>query len=97
MADAGRLSLKLKNRKGRKMDIKTIRMKIEGMTCNHCEGTVAKAIQGKGIIEKSVSYKNGSAQVSYDAGAVGPEDIIHLVNETVHYKVAEYSIRIKQT
>ena len=72
------------------MEIKTVKLDIKGMTCDHCEATVAKAIQGDGIIDKKVSYENGNAIVSYDTGTLNAEDISQLVNGTGHYNVTGY-------
>lgn len=49
--------------------MKNIELKIEGMTCGHCERTVEEAIREAGAVGKA-SRENGSASVSYDENTV---------------------------
>ena len=53
------------------------RFNVEGMTCGGCEVGVRLAV-GKldGVDEVEVSYKDGSAEVTYDVEEVTADDII---------------------
>jgi len=69
------------------MEIATL--KIKGMTCDHCAQTVEKQFTGnEGIIERKVSYPNGSGQFTYDPDQITKEQIIDTINATGHYTVA---------
>ena len=37
------------------------RMVVQGMTCDHCEGSVSNALEGAGAQEVEVSYRKGEA------------------------------------
>ncbi|NOR48704.1 MAG: copper chaperone, partial [Methanosarcinaceae archaeon] len=44
-------------------------IKIEGMSCGHCQMTVTNAISGvDGVSNVEVSLKDGQATVDYDEG-----------------------------
>ena len=59
------------------------------MTCDHCAQTVEKQFTGnEGIIEKKVSYPDGSGQFTYDPDQITKEQIIDTINATGHYTVA---------
>lgn len=73
------------------MNIKTIKMDIKGMTCDHCATHISKTLSANGIVEKNVSYKDGSAKVSYDADLITAEAITTLVNDTDQYTVIHSS------
>ena len=52
-----------------------IRLKIEGMMCEHCEATVKKALENlEGVKSAAVSYKEGTAVVQTD-GSVSLDDM----------------------
>lgn len=61
--------------------MKSLELKIEGMTCGHCERSVESAIREAGGIGKA-SRKNGSAVVSYDENAVDPASIRVAIEES---------------
>ncbi len=49
---------------------------IEGMMCPHCEARVKSAIDGiDGVIESSVSHKDGTARVTIDTLRTGTESV----------------------
>jgi len=59
------------------------------MTCDHCAQTVEKQFTGnEGIIERKVSYPDGSGQFTYDPDQITKEQIIDTINATGHYTVA---------
>jgi copper chaperone CopZ len=60
--------------------MKTLDLEIEGMSCGHCVASVAQALRElRGVEVKNVSI--GSAQVSYEADKVSPEDIVLAVED----------------
>ncbi len=69
------------------MKIKTLQLDIKGMTCDHCASTIAKKLEADGIMDKSVSYPEAGASVSYDESKISSAEIADLVNSTGHYKV----------
>lgn len=76
-----------------KANIQTIDLKIEGMTCTGCENNVKAAVGGEeGVLECSVSYKNGNAIVKYNSQKISEEEIVNAVNET-GYKVISSKIK----
>ncbi len=57
-------------------------LKVEGMTCGHCAGTVEKAVKSlRGVESASVDLAGGSLQVAYDADQVGIPDFKRAVEE----------------
>lgn len=73
------------------MKIRTIQLGIKGMTCDHCATTVARQLDVEGILERSVSYKDAGAQVSFDESKISDADIKRLIDGTGHYKVTGIS------
>ncbi len=69
------------------MNIKTIKLDISGMTCDGCAAGVAKKLENEGIVDKTVSYPDASAVVSFDAEKISSGQISELINSTGHYKV----------
>ena len=71
------------------MAIETIKLKIKGMTCDHCAKTIVKKLEGQeGLQSKSVSYPEHSGIFSFDSEKTSKEEIIERINSTDHYKVA---------
>ncbi|MBI0398070.1 mercuric transport protein MerTP [Cyclobacterium marinum] len=63
--------------------IKLADFKIKGMTCIGCEEHVKHAVSSlNGVQVVSVSYKDASAQVKYDASIVGLDKITEGINGT---------------
>jgi len=55
-------------------------LKVNGMTCEHCVGTVSKALQGvDGVKKANVNLKKGLAEVTYDSEKVGADDLTKAV------------------
>lgn len=60
----------------------TSSFKVEGMTCGGCEGGVKLKVKKlDGVKSVDASYKEGTAEVVYDAGKVTPPDIIAALQE----------------
>jgi len=72
------------------MAIKIVKLKISGMTCDHCAKAIEKQLHKSGVIKKEASYPKNSAIVSFDEQKVTLETIIENINNTGHYKVINY-------
>jgi mercuric reductase len=70
-----------------KMNIKTVKMNIKGMTCEHCAKTISNLLETDGILAKQVSFPNHSAEVKFDAEKTSAQVIAGKINGTDHYKV----------
>lgn len=71
------------------MSTEKIILKIEGMTCGHCEKSVDKIIKGiDGVSEYTVSVKNSSAEVTFDDSKTSKQLIIKAVNDSELYKAS---------
>jgi Cu2+-exporting ATPase len=65
-----------------------IRLRIEGMMCEHCEATVKKALEKvEGVISATASYREGTAVVQTDGSA--SSDALGQAVEAADYKVLE--------
>ncbi len=69
------------------MNIKTIELKIKGMTCDNCAATIEKQLTVAGVVSKKASFKKHNAIVSFNPDEIAGEQIIRLVNDTGHYEV----------
>jgi len=66
-------------------------LKIGGMTCVSCENRIESQLnQTIGIKKATVSYSNGTAQISYDSNIITMKDIVQIIEE-VGYEVIEDS------
>ena len=71
-------------------DIKTIRLDIEGMTCQACDSHVAHAAQEvNGVIEATANHTTGKAEVKYDKTKTTKKAIIESINATSYKVVGE--------
>jgi len=67
--------------------MKTVDLKIEGMTCEQCAVTIDKSLTLGGIEDKTVSYPKAKASVSFDETLTSAKEIIEQINGIGHYKV----------
>ncbi|AKB85137.1 Copper chaperone [Methanococcoides methylutens MM1] len=59
-----------------------ITIKVEGMSCGHCQMAVTKAISGlEGVSSVDVDLEKGEAAVSYDPQATDIDAIKKAVND----------------
>jgi sulfite exporter TauE/SafE/copper chaperone CopZ len=66
---------------------KTIKLRINGMTCINCENRIEKNLRSfAGVQSVKVRYSTGKATITYDARATSPKDIIEAI-EKLDYKV----------
>ncbi|MBI1873673.1 MAG: heavy-metal-associated domain-containing protein [Acidobacteria bacterium] len=63
------------------------KLKVTGMTCGGCEGAVKLAAKRvDGVRSVTVSYKMGTADVTYDAAKTSPEAIAKAVTANSGFK-----------
>ncbi|MBE6095383.1 MAG: heavy metal translocating P-type ATPase [Schwartzia succinivorans] len=75
-------------KKEKKKEVQTMekKMKIEGMSCGHCEARVKKALEAlPGVAEAKVSHETGSAVVTLSADVA--DDALKQAVEAEDYKV----------
>lgn len=66
---------------------KNIRLNIDGMTCVNCQNKIEKKLNHtNGVVNASVSYNNGTADVVYNEDTISVEDIIAVI-ESLDYEV----------
>lgn len=66
-------------------------MKVEGMTCGHCEQAVKRIAEGiEGVKVAQVSHAEGLLEVEVSEPAKVKE-VIQKINESGIYKAQEYS------
>lgn len=77
----------------------TVQLKIDGMTCVHCQETIGGALaETRGVLRADVSYSTGTAVISYDADVVSEDDLEKVV-EDLGYRIAtedEEKVRPRQ-
>ncbi len=70
------------------MTEQTLHLSISGMTCEGCAETIANQFNGKkGVLDKSVSYPDELAEITFDPGKITREEIIDTINATGQYQV----------
>ncbi|MDR8390497.1 mercury(II) reductase [Aliifodinibius sp. S!AR15-10] len=70
------------------MKEQTLKVSISGMTCDGCARTVANQFEDKkGVLDKTVSYPDEQAEITYDPEQITKEELIDTINATGHYKV----------
>ena len=66
--------------------IKTVKMSVDGMTCQGCVNSVQTALTDReGVVDCSVSLSENLAVVAYDPGKVSEKDLLAAV-ETSGYR-----------
>lgn len=62
-------------------------LKVSGMTCSGCEAPVRSAARKVGGVKGvKVSYRNGTAEVTYNPAKTTPEAIAKAITETSGFK-----------
>lgn len=62
--------------------MKTTRLSVGGMSCDHCVQAVEKALKNQeGVRNATVNLESGSAEVEFEEGRVAPEQLIAAVQE----------------
>lgn len=64
------------------MSEETVRLRVEGMSCQHCVQTVERALlQTPGVTAATVDLGGAEAVVRYDPGQVEADELLALVEE----------------
>ena len=62
--------------------METLILKVKGMTCDHCERTVTKALNTvTGVKKASIDRANEIAEVTYKRSKIEPKQLIEAVKE----------------
>ena len=62
------------------INMNEIKLKVEGMTCGHCQMSVKKALENiKGVKSAEVDLEKKSAEVNYKSEKVTVESLIQAV------------------
>jgi mercuric reductase len=70
------------------MAIQTLKLKISGMTCEHCAKTIEKRVsEFEGVISKLVSFSEKKGEFQFDSEKISASDIINAINSTEQYRV----------
>ncbi|MFU8859698.1 MAG: mercury(II) reductase [Cyclonatronaceae bacterium] len=65
-----------------------LNVSIRGMTCDQCATSIDRSLSNKqGISKKSVSYKDGKAEIIFNPDAITKEELIATINNTGYYEV----------
>ena len=71
---------------------KTVTIRVEGMHCNNCSASVAKALKATDGVEKvEVSQEKGEAVIQYDDQKVTEAKLREVINGTGFKAVEEKS------
>ncbi|MDR1532697.1 MAG: sulfite exporter TauE/SafE family protein [Clostridiales bacterium] len=67
--------------------VRTKQLRIKGMTCTSCQSKIEKKLTNTaGVTRAEVSYRDGTAEVSYDPDIISLKDIAAVI-ERLDYKV----------
>jgi copper chaperone CopZ len=67
--------------------VKVCTIKVTGMTCSGCEAAVRIAAkQVEGVTDAKASYKEGTAEVSYNSSKTSPDAIAKAIASKTGYK-----------
>jgi len=70
------------------MAIKTLKLEISGMTCDHCAKTIEKKVSDvEGLVSKAVSYPEKNGEFQFDDEKTSSAEIVEAINSTKQYKV----------
>ena len=77
---------------------KTTTIRVEGMKCNHCSASVAKALKATDGVEKvEVSSEKGEAVIQYDDQKVTEAKLREVINGTGFKAVEDKSASSTKT
>lgn len=76
--------------------MRSIKLKIDGMTCVNCENRIERKLQRtNGVRKAKVRYASGTAEITYDENITSIEKIIAVI-ERLGYKAAEETEKTKR-
>jgi copper chaperone len=56
-------------------------IKVNGMTCKHCEMAVSKALTKAGAVDVAVDLKRGTVNISFDKSKVSLDALVKSIQE----------------
>ena len=63
-------------------DQKTVTLKVEGMTCDHCSSAIDKKLAAtKGVVSCKADHKAGSATVAFKPAEATEADLVAAINK----------------
>lgn len=63
-------------------EIKTIKLKITGMTCVGCSNHISTALKNiDGVLEQTVEYTENIATIKYDVSKTNPAEMIKAIEK----------------
>lgn len=73
---------------------KSVTIRVEGMKCNHCSSSIAKALKATDGVEKvEISHEKGEAVIQYDDQKVTEAKLREVINGTGFKAVEEKSAK----
>lgn len=70
-------------------EIKTVKLKITGMTCAGCSNHVSSVLKNiDGVIEQNVGYPGDIATIKYDASKTNPTEMIKAIEKAGYNAVS---------
>jgi len=72
------------------MNLKTIEMKIKGMTCDHCAMSIEKSLSMEGILSRKVSYTKNNARITFDSEKISLDEVVQIIEGTGQYRVIDF-------
>lgn len=71
-----------------KGEVKTVTLKITGMTCGGCANHISASLKKlDGVLEHEVKFPGDVATIKYDPGKTSEKDIIVAIEKVGKYKV----------
>jgi len=73
---------------------KSVTIRVEGLKCNHCSSSIAKALKATDGVEKvEISHEKGEAVIQYDDQKVTEAKLREVINGTGFKAVEEKSAK----
>jgi copper chaperone len=66
----------------RRVEMASMKLRVTGMTCGHCQAKVERALKGTvGVYAAVVDLKDGEAEVDFDDDALTTQQLIAAVEQ----------------
>ncbi len=71
------------------MALAKIKLRIEGMTCNHCAVTIGKTVASlDGVTAQAINYSENSGEIQFNPDKISEQEIVDSINSIGSYRVA---------
>ncbi|MDR1914828.1 MAG: sulfite exporter TauE/SafE family protein [Clostridiales bacterium] len=78
--------------------LRTKRLRISGMTCVNCQRKIEKKLRGTaGVTDAKVSYKAGSAEVTYDSDIITVRNIVYIIEKLDYHVLSKHERQTPNT